>query len=279
MRMDCEAAREHVDAWSLGALDAHEAKAFDAHIAGCAECRALTDAAAADAALLGLAAPVVSSSAALKSRVMSAAAVLSDIRRPRRRWWPAIAAGGVAAAFASVLTWGAWGQARINDLEGDTRAMARSATAQSGQLVALQTEVVASPAAPDDALRDAALEVALGPDATWTELTGTRLAPAAIGKCVWSRVEAIGAFVADHLPPLPPDQWYELWLVYGDDWISAGTLKVDDAGRGRLLMQGPWGRDGLGAFTGFAVTAEPTDPNAGKGRQGSMVLASFLNSR
>lgn len=280
MRMDCESAREHVEAWSLGALDDQERRPFETHIAGCAACGALAGAAADDAALVGLAAPIVSSSAALKSRVLGSAAVLTDIRRPRRHW-RAAAVVGTAVAFAGALAWGAWAQERVGDLERDRDVMAQSATAQSAELVALQTRTIGEPAfeAADAALRDAALEVAFGPDAEWTELTGTSAAPLAAGKCVWSRVEAIGAFVAEKLPPLGANQWYELWLVYDGDWLSAGTMKVDASGYGKLLMKGPWGREGLGAFRGFAVTIEPTDPSAGKGRQGSMVLASFLNPR
>ncbi len=279
MRMDCEGAREHVEAWSLGALDDHERRPFESHIGSCAACRALAEAAVADAALVGLAAPIVSSSATLKPRVLASASVLSDIRRPRRRW-QAVALGATAA-FAGALAWGAWGQARVDDLEHDRNAMAQAATAQSAELVALRTQTVAEPVAEaaDSALRDAALEVALGADAQWTELTGTGIAPLAAGRCVWSRVEAIGAFVAEQLPPLRANQWYELWLVYEGAWLSAGTLKTDPNGRGTLLMKGPWGREGIGAFRGFAVTVEPTDPSAGKGRQGSMVLASFLNPR
>ena len=42
---DCAAVREDIDAWALGALDAEETRALEAHLETCAGCRALADAA------------------------------------------------------------------------------------------------------------------------------------------------------------------------------------------------------------------------------------------
>jgi anti-sigma factor RsiW len=47
---DCEAVRDDIDAWALGALDAEEARALEAHLASCDECRALADTAVESAA-------------------------------------------------------------------------------------------------------------------------------------------------------------------------------------------------------------------------------------
>ena len=65
MRMDCETAREHLDAYAIGALDTEDARALDAHLTGCNECSALADAAEHDAASLGYAVPLVAAPSAL----------------------------------------------------------------------------------------------------------------------------------------------------------------------------------------------------------------------
>ena len=93
MRLDCEEAREHIEAYALGALDADETRPFEEHIASCAECTALLDAAENDASALGLAVPVVAAPSELKARTLAAASILSlPLRRRAARWLPAAAA-------------------------------------------------------------------------------------------------------------------------------------------------------------------------------------------
>ena len=57
MRIDCEAAREAVDAYVIGALDRDELPAFEAHLASCADCTQLAADARDTAAALALTVP------------------------------------------------------------------------------------------------------------------------------------------------------------------------------------------------------------------------------
>ncbi|MHB8516314.1 MAG: zf-HC2 domain-containing protein, partial [Dehalococcoidia bacterium] len=43
MRIDCALARDDVDAYVVGALDADELPAFEAHLAACADCARLVE--------------------------------------------------------------------------------------------------------------------------------------------------------------------------------------------------------------------------------------------
>ena len=54
MRMDCESAREQIDAYALGALDSDESRALESHLATCAECTRILDQARETAASIGI---------------------------------------------------------------------------------------------------------------------------------------------------------------------------------------------------------------------------------
>lgn len=273
MRMDCDAAREHIDAWALGALSPDDARAVESHIAGCAACRAVAREATEAAASLALAVPMRSASATLKSRVVASAAVLSDVGRKRRSaLWPAAVAALVVAG-AGATAWALLTQARMNGLEDRNAVISADATSQSEQF----GETVAVQAAMSRTVetQNAILEIVLEPDVQRTELLGTPLAPSATGRCVWSRARARGALIVEGLPQAPEGSLYAMWIVYERQWVDAGRFDVDAGGRGRLLMK-QWGRGGnedWGAFEGFAVTVEPA---SGQGAmRGAVIMASL----
>ena len=275
IRNDCEAVRDDIDGWALGALDAGEARALEAHLASCDDCRALADAAIESAASLGFAVPLHAASATLKSRVMASAAVLTDIRRPRRSrmlWAGAVAAlvGGAVAAGS----WAAVTQSRVSDLQGQNATLSAGATAQSrafdevSALEATHSETIAT--------QDAMLEVVLQPDAQRTDLVGTEKAPGATGRCVWSQARESGALLVDGLPQPHEGAVYTMWIVYERKWLEAGDFTVDDDGEGRLVMNA-WGGDNAdwGAFEGFAVTAEPASGTSGN--RGDTIMRSVFS--
>jgi hypothetical protein len=279
MRFDCEAVSENIELWAAGALDQDDAAALEAHAESCPTCGPLLDQAREAAGMLSLAAPMVPASAALKSRVMASAAVLTDIQRPRRsaRWMPMVAAAAIFVAVAAI-GWGSWSQYRMQDISSDKDEVSAGATVQAQELAVLRTQFdsatkSASSLEQEVAEQDAVLNVMFEPDVSRTELEGTVVAPAAVGRCLWSRSQALGAFVAENLGPPSPGHTYQMWIVYEKQWVPAGSFDVDEDGKGRLIIKKAWDQDDeAGGFVGFAVTSEPAkDANI---PSGELVLAS-----
>ena len=97
-----------VAAYALGALDEHEVRSFEEHLAGCAECREELTAMRETVGALALAAPPAAPPVRLKDRVMAdvrGEPTQQPARRPRAPAWlrPGVAIGAMAAAAAAVL--------------------------------------------------------------------------------------------------------------------------------------------------------------------------------
>ena len=278
MRFDCESAREHIDAWALGALDSDEKRALEAHLTSCDACSKIADGARETASSVALAVPLHGSSAALKARVVGAGAVLTDIgRRQTPRWWRTAAAAMFVVTLGAA-GWAVYAQTRMNDLENENARISEDATAVSDNLAAARVELVdvasrsQSQASTIDT-QNRVLNIAFQPDVVWTTLDATEDAPGATGRCVWSRTQELGAFLADNLPPAPYGQAYRMWVVYERKWVGGGTVEVDDQGRGQLIIKRVWPKEDYGAFEGYAVTLEPIEGSAM--RQGEVMLASY----
>lgn len=278
MQLDCEAARELIDAYAIGALDGDEARALEAHISRCDECARLVRAASETGPLaVALSAPLVSSSPALKARVMASAAVLSERTRPSRRaprWWQA-AAAVLAISVAGTVAWGIVMQRRVSDVEGRNTTLRVDATAQAGELAAVRNELEQMNAfnaqmASTMTTQDAIIDVVTQPDARRTAMVGTAAAPKASGRYLWSPGQEMGALIASGLPPLGPGQTYEMWVVYPGGWVSGGSFSVDASGTGRLVVRPREQGEAGEAPSWFCVTLE----TAGSTERGPMVLRS-----
>jgi hypothetical protein len=211
--------------------------------------------------MLGMAVPLRSASSTLKARVMASARALSDIGRTGvSRWWRSAAAAAAIIAIGA-FTYGMVVQMQLSDARDDNALLSSNATAQARELTAAKTQVVVLTRNEDNleerlATTSAVLDVTLQPDAEWTALEGTAIAPSAIGQCVWSKTQALGAFIANDLPRPPEGTVYTMWLVYENGWINGGSFDVDDEGRGQLVLHKVWGDRSAGALVGFAVTIE-----------------------
>jgi len=252
MQMDCQAARDDIDAYAIGALDAEDALALEAHLDACDDCSALLDRALDTAASLALSAPLVAGGGALRARVLASAAVLSGAP-PKRvsspRWWGAAAAALILLS-AGAVGWSGYLQKRVNDLEHDNNRVQASAAAQ-----------------------DELVDIALQPDVARWSMNGTGPTPWASGGYLWSPGREVGALVASGLPPLADGQEYQMWIVYKDRWVSGGTFSVDASGHGRLVVRPDEGDTAdSSAPLWFCVTVEPAGGSAK--HTGAMVLRS-----
>ncbi len=244
-------------AYVTDALDPSERSRFEAHLAGCAQCRAeaadlrevlatLADAepvrppahledAALARALAGAAAtphPAATPSSATIPAHDSDAAAGREL--PRRRSWPR-AAGWLAAAACGALLFAAGfgvGQGQSGDasVAGSTQAMA---------------DIVAVAAAADATVMP-------------VDIMGTTsrvLASDEMGKV---------AFLASDLPTPAKGMCYQVWRVAPDgSKQSAGTFTPDADGHVAVVLEGS------ADTAGFVITTEP--PGGSKAPTGDMV--------
>ncbi len=266
MRLNCEEARELIEAYALGALDAEEVRPFEAHIAACPDCTTLLDATEHDAASLGLAVPLVAAPSALKARTLAAASILSmPLRSRAARWLPA-AAAALLFFTLGVVGWATYMQVQVHDLNGKNASIGANATASSSELNAIRTQIADSAGFQQvvgDQLRtqQTVIDVMSQPDVKRTIMVGTSMAPTSSGGYLWSPTQQVGAFVGWGLPQPPEGSVYRLWLVYEGQWVRGPAFVVDDQGRGEAIVQRSTGSaPERGPLQGFAVTIEPALP-------------------
>ena len=246
--------REHAALFVLEALPPAERAAFQAHLAGCAECAAEVRALAGIPTLLAQAVPQVDPPPALRQRVVQSVAGES-LRFDRARTMSAGRRGALApwlAAAASLALTAVLGgyalelRARIVDLEARLRgAIARADAGDRAIADARRT-------AADAEFRVAVLAA---PDLARIDLAGQPAAPQASGRGYWSRSRGL-MFTATNLPALPSGRTYQLWVLTAQTPpISQGwLLRPDAAGRAAAIFATPVD---LPKPTAMAVTIEP----------------------
>ena len=102
-------------------------------------------------------------------------------RRTKINWWRSAAAAAAIVA-AGAFTYGIVVQMQLNDERDDNAMLSSNATAQARELSAAKTQVVVLTRNEDNleerlATTSAVLDVTLQPDAEWTALEGTAIAP------------------------------------------------------------------------------------------------------
>src|SRR5262252_5291377 len=198
--------RDQAASYVLGALPLDDQRAFEAHLATCAECAAEVRALAGVPHVLAQTVPQVDPPPALRGRVLGAigsGAQSRSLASPSPRRSPM---AWLATAAALAIAVGAAGyvmqlRTRIGDLEQRLRLAIARADA-SDRLVADARRAVT----------DAETRVALlaAPDLLRVDLGGQAPAPRASGRAYWSRSRGL-LFTAADLPALPSGRVYQLW--------------------------------------------------------------------
>ncbi len=231
--------------YALGALDASERRAFEAHMATCAACQQelrdlqpIVDA-------LAYAVPRRTPRPELRERVLrpitgTTAGAPAPVRAPRS-WLPLAAAILLAVALGSAA-W--WSYARVSMLDARLQDSERRAADAERQV----TE--ARQAAQD---AQTALAILTAPDLVRIDLAGQTPAPRASARALWSRSNGM-VFTATDLPPLPPGRVYQVWVVTAEAPVSAGLLAREPAGRATAVFRTP---SDIGTPVAAAVTLEP----------------------
>ena len=102
-------------------------------------------------------------------------------------------------------------------------------------------------------------------------LQNTDVAPQASAFVIISSDGGNGVLVVDELPQLEAGREYQLWLVRGDEILSAAVFNVDESGYRGLRIEAP---ESLLAYSAVRVAVEPAGGNVQPA--GEEVLAGSL---
>ncbi|MCC7446280.1 MAG: anti-sigma factor [Anaerolineae bacterium] len=95
--------------------------------------------------------------------------------------------------------------------------------------------------------------------ASTSNLRGVRLPPSekngdASAFLMWNAESEIGILYVSGFPKPAVGRTYQLWLTRGQEFVSAGTLRVDEEGKGALLFHI---KEPIDKYTWARITAEP----------------------
>jgi anti-sigma-K factor RskA len=257
-------------AYALDALTVPEREAAERHLDACAECRRELAELRDTTALLAFAAPPAQPRPEVKAALFERVAALqgqaaggtdaivgqsgswavgqpaeratqssvpiplSSSRRPERRSWARLAPTLAAVAAALLLLlWNVALQRRVDALERQNAARATEAAEDSAVAHLLYSPTAAH------------------------ALTDSDLTPRPFGYIYTAPTSPIALMLAYRMPPLPPGQRYQLWLIAPDgSRDSGGLFTVDANGNGQTVIHAP---APFGKYRAIGVSAEPWD--------------------
>jgi len=216
---------------ALDALGATDARAFEDHLSGCAECRAEVADWRDTAALLAHAATPTAPSDELRGRILSAAKQTTEasarvVAMPPRRTgnlWPTLLKIAAAVAFVALIGSVLWLWRRDVTSQREIARLTREVSTQQRELARSR-----------DALAHQRDLVALltSENAKKLELTGTAAAQKARGTFVFDQQTGRAMLMTEALPAAPAGMAYELWFIPKGHLPMAGKVfTVDAAGR------------------------------------------------
>jgi anti-sigma-K factor RskA len=225
--------------YALDALHGEDRARVDEHLAACAACRLELENLRGDTALLALSTTGPRPPQRVRKRLLDALAREPRVPKlvqtsARRSWWGVL--GWAAAAAVLVLAAALWQE---NAALKQTLASANSRAEQSAREM--------------EALRKIAAPI-IEPDAQRVTLVAAKTPPQPQGKAFYLRNRSSLVFLANNMPPLPPQKAYELWLIPTTGTpIPAGVFKPDPHGSASVVNPPlPAGAEAKA----FAVTVE-----------------------
>ncbi len=232
-------------AHALGALDAVERAAFEAHLVTCQECRAAVADYSNVAGMLALAVPAAApqDGAALRSRIVQGARAVRPIssagsaptRRSMAPWLAAAAC--LAIAVVSAVAW-------------------KKDAALAGRL---QVELAA--AREGIAKRDSTIAAFFGPEVHVVSLSEPEQKPRM--RVYWNHTSNLFIVTAFNVERAPEGKTYQLWaLVKGKAPISMGTFNTDATGHATATIHVASNVLDAGHIDNCALTLEPAGGSA-----------------
>jgi anti-sigma-K factor RskA len=251
--------QEQLTLHALGALDASERPALEAHLAACAECRAALIEWRDAAGLLAHAATPTAPSDEVRARILAAARAelrLSQSREtsarvvpmPQRKsnLWPTLlqVAAGIAIVGLLIGVIAFW--RRDARLQREIAQLTREKK-HAENLLAVEREALAKE-------RDA-VAMLNSRDTKKMELAGTQTAQNARATFVFDAKTGHAMLMTEGLPKAPADKAYEFWFIpKGHTPMPGKTFTVDSKGMAMVTQQVP--QEAL-EHAVFAITLEP----------------------
>ncbi len=232
--------RDLIPAYAIGATDPEETQRVEAHLRECAACRALAEEYARLSDDLLYTVPLVTAPAAIEERLMAQLSPLQlqpqrvpeegrtqraargHFLFPRLRAWAT-----VAAVVLLLVINGVW-LARVQKME---------------QQVTLQ-----------------ATALAYLVDGEKVPLDGDAPAPNARGVIILRPDSNIAILHVDHLPSLPEDKAYQVWLIRGNKRDSGAVFRVQGEKEITLILRAP---RPLREYDALGITVEPAEGSPG----------------
>lgn len=280
--MDCTKIEQMLPAYTLGSLAESETAVFTAHIDGCASCAAKVREAGDTLVNLARMVPQRHPPESVKTRLFARIDQVDQPgTQPSRPWMDFVRSLGrqlalspgtsLAVAFLVVaVIVGYWSSRSLHDLQdlrGDVEQRMESVAQQEKDLregIEQQHKLIET--------------IATDPNVTVKRLSANiptvplpgHESPS--GVIVISARESTVTIAAMHLPQLPRNQAYHVWLIkHGGQEIRTATLTVDSTGAGHaeVAIDAP-----LEEFRAILITID--DVNAGPGSVGNSALRGDL---
>jgi hypothetical protein len=204
---------------ALHALEGEDRVRLEAHLAACPTCRRELEQLRGDTALLALSATGPRPPQRSRQRLLDAIAKespASATTTSRRSWWGVLGWAATAAVLIFAFS------------------LYKENAALKSNLSAANSESARNARELDDLRRIAAPIIA--PEAQHITLVSTKTKPQPQGKAFYLRNRNSLVFLANNMPPLPPQKSYELWLIpTTGSPIPAGLFKPDAHGSASVV--------------------------------------------
>ena len=244
--MDCRESEELFVPYVLGALDSEETEKMAIHLEACAGCRARMRQENEIVEKLTYAVPQLPVPPSVKQRLISRIEAEGAPDRPagilsnRLSFLTALGRGlavhsGLAVAsmlIVAVVLGGVWYNGHLNRIAlekqggaGRLASVLDTAVEQNFEMTQLVKE--------QRHLRNMSIE----PAVSVSMLSGRGMSPNARGMIVVPPTGEAALLAVLHLPPLPVDKIYQVWLIKSGGMYSVGMFTVDSSGFGQTKIE------------------------------------------
>ncbi len=243
-------------AYSLGALDPDEKREFEAHLLqGCEECQTLVKEMQDVTISMGQSVQPETPPSYIKERIFAAIeeekstsaekpsagiSLIEKLRSAKRRWQ--FTAYGLG--FASILLFVLFSN-YSSGLKSELDLLATRMAAGEKLIQDLRSEL-------NDKAR--VLQIMQAPQLKIADLNGLPPSPEAKGKVIWDPENDQAVFYGFNLSAIPSDKDYQLWMLRGNQPISAGVFTPDADGNAISEFTTIPDDENISAF---AITLEP----------------------